>query len=97
MPVKVTLFGFGDFEESVGGESGEQEFLIKDRHDYAKVGFAAARWARAALRGATLGEGGARADLRMEIDFLSEEDKALAAEPGKKRRRKKAKANDAAE
>ena len=95
MPVKVTLFGFGDFELSQNGEEDEQSFTIKDRHDYAKVGFAAARWARQALRGATLGEGGARAQLTMEIDFLGDEEPEPAAKPAKKRRRKKGGADGA--
>lgn len=95
MPVKVTLYGFGMFETGAIGGTDEQEFLITDRHDYAKVGFAAARWARAALRGATLGEGGDHAELRMEVDFLTDEKPAPAEKRAKKARKKKAKADGA--
>lgn len=95
MPVRVRLINDLDSEAFVLATNGEQEFVIKSRHDYAKVGFAAARWARAALRGAQLGEGGSNAKLRMKIDFLGDEEPAPAEKPAKKRRGKKGKANGA--
>jgi hypothetical protein len=97
MPVRVRLIDGLEREPLEVSYNGEQEFVIKSRHDYAKVGFAAARWARAALRGAQLGEGGSNAELRMEIDFLGDEELEPAAKPAKKARKRKAKANGAAE
>lgn len=97
MPVKVRLIGGLESEPMEVAYNGEQEFVLKDRHDYAKVGLAAARWARAALRNATLGEGGYGAELRLEVDFFEELEPAPAEKPAKKRRGKKAKANGAAE
>jgi hypothetical protein len=61
MPVIVRLRDpFGDTDSG---------FEVNGKADYAKVGFAAARWARAALRNARLGEGSASATLYMEINF----------------------------
>ena len=97
MPVKLRLIGGLEQEPLEVSYDGEQEFVIKDRHDYAKVGFAAARWARAALRNATLGEGVYGAELRMEVDFLGELEPEPATKPATKRRRKKGKSNGAAE
>jgi hypothetical protein len=74
-------------------------FEVNGKQSYAKVGFAAARWARAALRNARLGEGSASASLHMEITFSAVNGTAVSAdsavevvEPRPKRRpRKKAK------
>lgn len=95
MPVRVTLIAENAYDYEAEPGAGDQEFVIKSRHDYAKVGFAAARWARAALRGAQLGEGGSNAELRMEIDFLGDEEPPPAEKPAKKARKRKGKANGA--
>ncbi len=91
MPVIVRL---RDYLNSV--DSG---FEVSGKGDYAKVGFAAARWARAALRNARLGEGSASASLHMEINFGAANGKAAPVEaadaaedqpptPRRKRRKK---------
>jgi hypothetical protein len=95
MPVKVTLITDNRPDWLSDEEPTDQEFVIKDRKDYAKIGFAAARWARQALRDAKLGEGGDHHELRMDIDFLGDEEPEPAAKPAKKRRGKKAKADGA--
>jgi hypothetical protein len=95
MPVKVTLVTDNEYSYDAEPGDGEQSFIVKDRRDYAKIGFAAARWARQSLRDAKLGEGGDRAQLVMEIDFLGDEEPEPAAKPAKKRRGKKGKSDGA--
>jgi len=97
MPVKVTLES-DHYGDSLDPDTGtDQEFVLNDRKEYAKVGFAVARWARESLRNARLREGGDSASMTLHIDFFGELPAEPAKKPATKRRRKKGKSNGAAE
>lgn len=96
MPVKVRLIPLSGMQELGSAVDSEQMFIISNRRDYAKVGFAAARWARESLRQSRLTEGGDVHDLRLEVDFLGGEEPPVATEKKPKRKRGK-KAKDGAE
>ncbi len=95
MPVKVTLITDDDYDFDAEPGAGEQTFIVKSKRDYAAVGFAAARWARETIRNARMREGEDSRDLRLAIDFLSEDEPEPTKKPARRKRGKKAAANGA--
>lgn len=59
----------------------EHHFTVKSKADYLKIGFAAARWARQAVRGATVGEGEYSTSLILRASFFSGEPRKAEPEP----------------